>query len=411
MSKRRRPRERRSGAEWTVRGVLLLACAALGYASVAHTTASVILKGQIEHAHVLAPGDGRITALLAQSLSGANTDVQDRARATRLAQLALQQDPTASLAAITLGLNEYISGDVASARRLFRYAETLSRRDLRTQVWAIEDSVARGDITATLRHYDIALRTSDRAPDLLFPILAAAITDNTIRLPLVRLLSTRPAWGSSFIDYVATSAPDEIASAELLLAAKRAAVPVTDSAWALVIDHLIQRRLYDQAWTYFAATHPHADRRRSRDPHFTSTEEAVPFKWVVGRGDDVNATLQANRAGGLFDFTVPAAVGGRLLEQLQILPPGRYQLNGHSREIDQPNSAAPQWILTCREDGRELGRIDVPNSSVLGGIFSGEFVVPEGCRAQVLSLVARPSDTVSAISGQIDRVALVPIKT
>lgn len=409
MNDRRRSRRRRPGAEWAARGLLLTGCAALGYASVSRTTAAVIRVGQVERAHHLAPGDGRITSLLAQSLSGPDADAHDRSRASQLAQLALRQDPTASIAAGILGLNRQIGGDVPAARRLFRYAEALSRRDLQTQVWAIEDSVGRGDIAAALRHYDIALRTSKSAPDLLFPILAMAMTDRAIRAPLVRLLAIRPAWGNGFIDYVATRAPDDVASAELLLAVKRAGVPVSDSAWALAIEHLVQRRSYDQAWAYFAATHPGTDRRKSRDPRFASTEEAMPFEWIVGRDDGVNASIQPSPAGGLFDFTVPAAVGGRLLEQLQLLPPGRYRLTGHSRDIEQPSSAAPQWVLTCRDDGSELGRIDVPNSASFGGEFSGEFDVPERCRAQVLSLVARPSDSASAISGQIDRVALVPI--
>src|SRR3546814_17422634 len=72
-------------------------------------------------------------------------------------------------------------GDRAGGERLLAYSQTLSRRDLRTQLMAIELAVARDDIPSALRHYDIALRTKKNAPDLLFPVLTSALTNPTIR--------------------------------------------------------------------------------------------------------------------------------------------------------------------------------------------------------------------------------------
>lgn len=83
-----------------------------------------------------------------------------RREADRLARLALRQDPTAVAALATLGLNAQIRGDTNSARRYFAYSDKLSRRSLTTRLWAIEDAVARDDIPAALRNYDVALRTS-----------------------------------------------------------------------------------------------------------------------------------------------------------------------------------------------------------------------------------------------------------
>lgn len=96
-----------------------------------------------------------------------------------------------------------------------------------------------------------------------------------------------------------------------------------------------------------------------------------------------------------------------MLQQLQLLPPGSYRLSGHTIGIEQPAGALPYWTLRC-QDGRELGRVEVPNSGVANGNFTGTFSVPAGCPVQTLVLMARSSDAIAGQSGQIDRAALMP---
>ncbi|MEB3025968.1 hypothetical protein, partial [Parvimonas sp. M13] len=84
-----------------------------------------------------------------------------------------------------------------------------------------------------------------------------------------------------------------------------------------------------------------------------------------------------------FDFSVPVTVGGVMLQQAQALPTGRYRLSGKSAEIAQDANAAPYWTLVCG-DGRELGRVTVPNSAQDAGRFAGEFTVSGNCPVQFL---------------------------
>jgi hypothetical protein len=92
-----------------------------------------------------------------------------------------------------------------------------------------------------------------------------------------------------------------------------------------------------------------------------------------------------------------------------LLPPGDYQLMGHSLGIDQPAAALPYWVLNC-VGGPELGRVIVPNSAEAEGRFSGTFKISENCPVQYLTLVARPSSAFSGVSGQIDQVLLRPVR-
>src|SRR3546814_18949884 len=74
--------------------------------------------------------------------------------------------------------------------------------------------------------------------------------------------------------------------------------------------------------------------------------------------------------------------GGPLLQQLQILPPGDYMLEGHSFGIEQPKRSRPYWILRCQAGG-EIARVDVPNPSQAGGRFQGTVSIPANCPEQI----------------------------
>lgn len=408
MPKRRAALPRRSAAEWGVRGTLAIAAATLGYLSVTHSLAYMIRGSAPERAHALASWDGRITALLSEKLSGPDATAADRQQADAMARLALRQDPTAVAAVATLGINAQVRGDTTTARRIFAYSEKLSRRDLRTRLWAIEDAVARNDVPGALRNYDIALRTSRIAPDLLFHIMAKAISDAEIRQALVATLAKRPAWSDQFIGYVSGNGPDARATASLFEAVHRRGIVLPAGSPAALIGRLLGEGYTDDAWRFYAAIMPGVDRRAARDPGFTANlTSPTPFDWQPITDSGVSATIQRGEQGGIFDFAVPPNLGGPLLRQTQLLPPGNYAIEGRSIGIDQADGALPYWTLTCAE-GRELGRVTVPNSAQANGRFAGRFTVPTGCPVQQLQLVARPSEALSGLTGQIDDVRLRP---
>lgn len=392
--------------EWIGRALLAVGAVAAGYAGATQSLAYMLRGGDVASAHALVPGDGRVTAALAQRLAGADASNEDRARADALARTALRQDPTAVAAVGTLGFSAQLRGELAGARRLFAYAQALSRRNLETQLWAIEDAVGRGDVADALRHYDIALRTSPSAGDLLFPVLAEAAIDPAIRGALVATLADKPAWSEAFINRVAAGAIDARGAARLFLALSKAGVLVPEGAKAAAVGGLIKAGAEEEAWAYYASIRSGADRRRSRDPRFAAAlTTPSPFDWTPIAEAGGISSIQA----GAVDFSVPASVGGALLQQMQMLPPGAYRIEGHSAGIDQPDGALPYWVLTCWR-GDELGRVVVPNSAQAGGNFTGSFRVPAGCPVQTLTFVARPSDMVSGLSGQIDRVQLSPAR-
>lgn len=393
-----------SAAEWGVRALLAVAALVIGYVSLTRTLAYSIRIRDPERAHALSPGDGRITAQAAQALAGVEATRADRAQADRLARVALLQDPTAVAAVSTLGLDAQVRGDTKRARQVYAYSQTLSRRDINTQLWAIEDAVGRDDVSGTLTHYDIALRVSRTAPDLLFPVLAGAIADPAIRTAVTRTLARRPAWGDAFLTYAAVKGPDPLATVRLLTEAHRVGLTVGGGASAEIINLLVFRNLVDDAWSYYASIRTGADRRRSRDPGFAGVDSPTLFDWIPINEGGVSSSIQRGEQGGVFAFSAPASIGGPLLRQTQLLVPGTYRLQAQGSGIEEPAGSLPYWTLTC-PDGRELGRVAQGS-----GQAEGRFVVPAGCPMQTLTLVARPSDMVSGLSGQVDRVRLLPAR-
>jgi hypothetical protein len=395
---------RRSG-----RAALALLAVIAGYISVTHALAQATGRQNSDLAVRLAPSDGGVLARRALSLSASNLKTADRRRADMLARKALLRDPTAVPALVALGLNAEVRGDHRTATRLFAYSQALSRRSFETQLWAIEDAVQRNDVRGALRHYDAALRTSGRGANLLFPVLASAASDAAIRGELARTLATKPNWGGQFVEYLAANNPDPMATADLFVRLRAAKVELPQLARSQTVNALVENGIVSEAWRFYRLTHAGADRRMSRDPRFLAGEDAPSvFDWQPINDASVSTSIQRGERGGLFDFAAPASMGGPLLQQMQILPPGVYRLTGHSIGLEQEPRSLPYWTLSCRRGGRELGRVDVPNSSRNQGRFAGLIVVPADCPVQVLTLFSRASDAVSGVSGQIDYVQLAP---
>jgi hypothetical protein len=395
---------RRSAADWAKRGGIAACVVVLAYVSVTATLGYTYRSRAPVHAHKLAAWDGRVTATLAARRAGLDGGAPDPEAATRLARQALWQDPTAVVAVTVLGFSAESAGNHRSATRLFDYAEALSRRDLPTQLWKIEAAVARGDVAETLRHYDIALRTSRLASDILFPVLVSAIASPPVRSELVRTFRRGPSWGPLFLEYAASKSSNPIVVSNLFQDLQRNGIRPAPMAQTVLIDTLASRGAYEEAWRYYHAVRRHVDRRRSRDPRFT-VDIALPtsFDWRVVNDTGVSASLQRADSGGALDFAAPAGLGGAVAQQKQLLPPGRYRLSGRAAGLAGAGATDVNWVMTC-SDGRELGRVGVPAA----GSFTGPVEIPADCAAQTLTLMLRPSDSPTGIAGQILRAEVVP---
>jgi hypothetical protein len=381
----------------------------LGFVGLSDTLANVIAKVDPARGYLLSPGHGHVTAAFAER-SFTLAPSADENQATRLARQALRQDATAVAALSVLGLQAQLRSDLSGANELFGYSQRLSRRELSTHIWAIEESVARGDIEGALKQYDSALRIRQTAWDILFPVLAAAITEPKVSAPLIAMMARGTNWGDFFIRYAAANAPDPVATAQFFRDAAGAGVAVNDADRSRLVNALMREGLADEAWRYYAGIRPNADRRRSRDEgFFTGTDVPAVFDWTVLSPSGLSASIQRGQKDGVFYFSAAPGSGGTVLTQWQLLPPGEYRFEGRSSGIEQPERSRPYWALTC-QGGQELGRVPLPSSGDKWATFSGRFTVPSGCSVQILSLVVRPSDAIGGVAGQLNQARLLPAR-
>ena len=399
---------KRTPLEWAVRCGLAIVAASVGFVSIQQTLAYTLSRSATATAYRLSPGDGRIAGLLAaQLLVVEKPQAAERARARRLARKALMDEPMSVPAVTALAIANQLSGDTTQARRLFLHSDALSRRDLITRLWLVEDAVGREDIPGALRHYDIALRTSRNASDILFPVMAQAIADPVVAKEVTKTLAAGPPWRDAFTGFIPSSGISPRIAGAFFQRAVAQGVPVQPLALASVVSALITSGRVEQGWRLYASVRKGTARDRSRDPQFTA-QPSVPmvFDWAPISNDlGVSASFQRADQRGVFDFAVPSTLGGIVLQQGQYLPPGNYRLDGVSHGIEQGQGARPFWQLVC-SDGREVGRVEVTNSSADGGRFSGVFNVGPNCAFQTLRFVIRPSPDIEGVAGQISHIQL-----
>ena len=246
-------------------------------------------------------------------------------------------------------------------------------RDLQTHLWAIERDVARADTDAALREYDLALRTSPSARDLLFPVLAAAVAEPTVARTLLRRLAAGPAWRSDFLSYMATEprvAPAQ--GARFLVEARAGGAVAAPAEVATLAARALDAGDLDTAWRAYRLVRPDADVRLVRDPTFAALSDTpAVFDWTPSNEGGIVARSVVQDGVSRLEFEAEPGTAGAAIEQLERLSPGRYRLTVDAGPLSDGGEMA--WTLSCR-GGSELARI-----ALSGGAASRSSRPPSPC--------------------------------
>ena len=394
---------------WKFRACLAVVCLVIGGSSVAGSLARVVDRAAPSQAFAIDGANGVIAASYAEQEFRQSPSADVGSKPDILARQALIADPTVAEAVNVLALQAQLRSEPDVAQGLFEYSLLLSRRELSARVWAIEEAVERGDIATALSHYDFALRTSSRAEDVLLPNLIAALSQPAIRAELLKTFANEPPWGTKFLSEASVKAQDPEAVLAFFEAGQSGEVlPLSDAPKAYLVNNLFSAGKIDAAWDYYSQYQSGAVATRSRDEAFQYEADARSvFDWQPSVEDGFSVNFLNNEEAGGLDFAVQTGKTGLVVQQRQVLPQGTYRLAGVAANVDAPDRARPYWLLQCTE-GQELARIEIPAANNENARFSGAFTVPQGCAAQTLSLIARASDRVSGVSGQMLSISIAP---
>ena len=399
---------RAAWAKGGVRGALRLVAIGgillFSYASLRRSIAWSLREHHIELAYEMAPDDARVAAAWASWKYSFGEKISERGPAVAAAKTALRRDATAVQAVATLALDAEADGERSRALALARFAQFLSRRDLRTQLFLLQAAVEANDISTAMTHYDYVLRTSDQGPSLLFPVLRSAIAYPEVRASLIRTLTGSPPWGRLYLYDLADKGPNYDAGGALLIELRKAGVVVPGDVEDRLITRLVERGDIGAAWRVYHARFPEVSPEGIRDGNFETQRSSSPFDWTVSAGSGASALVSSGR----LEYGTVFGAGGVAARQLLVLPQGRYRLSGGSRAPGSEESSLPAWRVRCI-DGTVLGEFAFATNATGGTDFADNFSVPKGCEAQWLELVVPPGNGVGGDHGTIEKVKLEPI--
>jgi hypothetical protein len=386
----------------------LAGLALLGAAVVRVGVPAAMARVNPELALRLAPNHSTALSQSAVMMIEGNLSRERLRAAEELARRAVAQDALSSEGLRTLGLAADGRGKRDFARRLVRTSERLSRRDFIGQLWLLEDAVSRGQVNEALAHYDIALRTSKRAADVLFGPLGDAAGDRTLLQPIAILIAKRPPWANFFLLHVASTSRDPKVASELFELLLERGYQIAPLAVQSLLGRLLAANEIERAWRVYDRANPGTPAGIVRDPGFGFiSSDATPFDWQLNSDGSASAmaTLTDGQTG--LSFEAPVGTGGVVARQLVLLKPAvQYRLVSRVATIQAEPAALPSWRLRCGDD-RSIANLRLPASETGTTVSTPAFQIPSGCPNQWLELVLTATEQPQGVHGTINTVRLI----
>lgn len=309
--------------------------------------------------------------------------------------------PLAAPAIRSAALAREAMGDEEVARNLMRGLMGLTKRDLATHLWLIKDDGRLGDLAGILRHYDFALRTSSRAPDILLPRLVLMLQARGAIEVLAPIMAQKPPWAAQFwrTTYVTSETLPQAAELRLALLDQNTRVP-NDVDRRLILS-LARDREWEVATKLYRRVAgegaPALDQVGEAD--FSRAPRLPPIEWNfpssgLQSGEIITKTRRMILSGGPNSSGVAAM-------RVVALAPGRYELNLEQAERKTSNPPELAVEIACVDEvpQRRIARFRGET-----GPIHGFFSVDASCRFYALQVhlqVPRNSGSGQAIIEEI----------
>jgi len=350
----------------------------------------------------IAPWNARVATAAAGAIGGDPRQQETRS----LVRTALNRDLTDPAGIELRAADLAASGHPAEAARLFALSDRLSRRSLPTRLWLIQAAVDRGVVAGALRNFDLALRTSNEAPTILFPVLAKASADPRITVPFAQLLDRPSDWRLMYFEWALANDPDLHSLAAVTMRMRDRRLIEQNHLDERLIEGLVTNEEFDQA----LRLKQHFDPRPIApiaDPHFANPSALYPFGWSLVSNGSIGAERSIGAAGPVLAYRAASSGSGQVAAQLLMLKPGAYRLA--TRTAAPGRGTPPLWTISCGGAGEAmLAQLEQPLGA--GAQAATRLVVPAGCPAQWLVLQLRPYADSEGQSGAIEWVSVAPFK-
>lgn len=317
------------------------------------------------------------------------------ARSDALRTLMIEPGNIAAVRA--MGVIADAQGNAVAAAKWFEYAETLTRRDFVVNIWLVEHAVARGDIAQALHFYDVTLRTSRKAGQLLYPVLVDASVNPAIRFPLAHMLATRPPWRLAFGAAIVTLSSNPAVTLPDLISALHLDVrrPLERELLVGALARLMDASAFSAAERLYRASNPDAGTAIVQNGSFDHPSQLRPFDWTLTDKPEVAPLVRPgdHNRGNVLSWNMASEWEGDVATQTVLAPPGRYILRATIGDYAPSESDDVRLRLACAVPGKArsvLGELILPPAPSGGRTMTTAITVPvNDCAAQNLSLAVR----------------------
>jgi hypothetical protein len=303
----------------------------------------------------------------------------------------LRTHPLLPISISQIGISKSGPRSIVLSQPYFLLSSKVSRRDLLTQIWLVESSVQNDNISQALKHYDIALRSSKRSEELLFPILRNAVADDEVQRHLSPYVKQGAPWILGFLDSALRNgtAPDVIAR----LIRRAGGLPKdmrykVYETWMLdrfvaLGDPQAAKALFLTLNGAYPSTLTTLDFSwRNREPRF------APLTWSLQRLPEIGAEFSSKASANAFHAYVTSGHSGDAARKVLFLRPGEYLIRYRAQFLKKGDGAQASWQLSCWRSGvlaREwTSPLVVPMSN--SSIATANVTVPANCDAQAFEL-------------------------
>ncbi len=298
--------------------------------------------------------------------AGANSAISAEQKAKESLSLSLVN----SDAIRSLAMAKAMNGQTDVTDELMSAAESMSRRDLLVQLWLIEDAVSKGNVQTALQHYDRALTTQTSAPEILFPILAEALSDHELAREISKFIRRDASWTGRFVDYAISESRGITALAGVVLAAGGLpAGPDRDRQEEMILRRLIAEGHFSDALN-FAMRMPNANRQALLEPNLTFASvhpRFAPLSWHINDAI-AGATAQTSGSNVAVEVTVNPDSSEIALEKIKFLKPTGLNLSTTYTFRSVQSGDFAVWEVACpSKDGTPTVATSFPIRPVFAG--------------------------------------------
>ncbi|WP_106640342.1 hypothetical protein [Allosphingosinicella vermicomposti] len=393
-------------------GLIGLAVACLGLAGMAGWSAtSTVLRSRNPALVEQMTGDPLASLVIMERETRRSPKLAAQPAILDVARDALEREPLTPSALRMLALHAELSGSPEKASSLAHLSERVSRRDMLTQFFLIEQAVQASDHELALRHYDKVLRTKDESYSLLFPILSQAITIDAIRSALAPYVRQQAEWIPEFLDFAMRRKSADLRPIAKLIVAAEAGRDrqLMDKLGPNLLGGLMEQNEPEVARRLLGQIAEGQSDLPTRVPFSKSTTDPRYglISWTPNSSAGSGAIFEADGSGSDLKIRIFANAGERgiVLQRYLSLAAGAYKLTTRRSIVEAEEFSESYWELKCNRNGA-FNSLWVSSTHTIRQVSEERFSVPKDCKVQLIQLHAVGGDAGQGLEFTVDELRL-----